>query len=135
MVQENARQGDWIKVICMAPDVCLTKVGSAVIPIPYQITDVLDDSKNVTGSVFFTKEKAFTIASFGNSVAGDGAGTDKGIKSGTTEGKVEYKIHCCNVRVEGEYILRHGDICYMNNKNTIGKIKCSKDMKKYLGDK
>ena len=53
--------------------------------------------------------------------------TSKGIKLGTTESACHPKTHSNNVRVRGEWAIRHDDVWEMNNRNTVGKLVYVKD--------
>ena len=54
-----------------------------------------------------------------------------GINSGTQLSICEAKTFSKTVRIEGKHALRHGDTCYMNNRNTTGKVCYVKDVKTY----
>ncbi|MBT0124618.1 DUF4150 domain-containing protein, partial [Vibrio campbellii] len=89
------------------PDVCLTKVGKPVVPIPYgnnaKSADLVDGSTSVT-------------ADGGNSIAlqgskfskstGDAAGDKKGVSSGTIEGEAQFVTSSPNVLIEGKGVAR-----------------------------
>ncbi|UMM07001.1 DUF4150 domain-containing protein (plasmid) [Vibrio campbellii] len=102
------------------PDVCLTKVGKPVVPIPYgnnaKSADLVDGSTSVT-------------ADGGNSIAlqgskfskstGDAAGDKKGVSSGTIEGEAQFVSSSSNVLIEGKGVARQSDQMTMNNGNTM----------------
>ncbi|MGR5165333.1 PAAR-like domain-containing protein [Vibrio owensii] len=102
------------------PDVCLTKVGKPVVPIPYgnnaKSADLVDGSTSVT-------------ADGGNSIAlqgskfskstGDAAGDKKGVSSGTIEGEAQFVTSSSNVLIEGKGVARQSDQMTMNNGNTM----------------
>ncbi|WP_285339261.1 PAAR-like domain-containing protein [Vibrio parahaemolyticus] len=102
------------------PDVCLTKVGKPVVPIPYgnnaKSADLVDGSTSVT-------------ADGGNSIAlqgskfskstGDAAGDKKGVSSGTIEGEAQFVTSSPNVLIEGKGVARQSDQMTMNNGNTM----------------
>jgi hypothetical protein len=100
------------------PDVCLTQVGPAVVPIPYpniaQSSDMDNGAKTVTADGQpLGHEKSF----FSKSV-GDEAGSNKGVASGTTAGKSEFVSFSFDVEVEGKGVVRAMDQMLNNNKNT-----------------
>ncbi|EGQ7793600.1 DUF4150 domain-containing protein [Vibrio parahaemolyticus] len=102
------------------PDVCLTKVGKPVVPIPYgnnaKSADLVDGSTSVT-------------ADGGNSIAlqgskfskstGDAAGDKKGVSSGTVEGEAQFVTSSPSVLIEGKGVARQSDQMTMNNGNTM----------------
>ncbi|MHC6528913.1 PAAR-like domain-containing protein [Vibrio proteolyticus] len=102
------------------PDVCLTKVGKPVVPIPYgnnaKSSDLADGSTTV-------------VADGGNSIAlkgskfskstGDAAGDKKGVASGTIEAEAEFVTASSNVLIEGKGVARHSDQMTMNKANTM----------------
>ncbi|MGR5159493.1 PAAR-like domain-containing protein [Vibrio owensii] len=102
------------------PDVCLTKVGKPVVPIPNgnnaKSADLVDGSTSVT-------------ADGGNSIAlqgskfskstGDAAGDKKGVSSGTIEGEAQFVTSSPNVLIEGKGVARQSDQMTMNNGNTM----------------
>ncbi|OAP46079.1 hypothetical protein ATC00_03305 [Sinorhizobium americanum] len=117
---EGLRDTDAAKIICLAPDVCLTPIGKDAVPIPYQIVDYCGHDQNYTPSVRFTGQKAMVLRSNTTHVHGDAPGTKKGIKSGAVENICEPIGHAAEVRAEGSNVIRHLDRFWMNNKNTQG---------------
>lgn len=113
------KDGDY-KVISMAPDVCLTPIGSSQVPVPYPITIALNSSNNESQNVYFNGNPAFILSSDSVKTQGDEAGTGKGVKSGTKGAKAEPKDHSSSFKVNGSPVIRVNDQFYMNNKNTIG---------------
>ncbi len=108
------------KASATLPDVCLTVVGPSVVPIPYtnsaKSSDLADGSKTVTadgGNSIAIKSCSFSKSS------GDAAGTNKGIVSGTTEGKAEFITSSPTVKIEGKGVCRLSDQMTMNNMNTM----------------
>ncbi|ENM5758778.1 PAAR-like domain-containing protein [Vibrio mimicus] len=113
------KDGDY-KVISMAPDVCLTPIGSSQVPVPYPIIISLNSSNNESQNVYFNGNPAFILSSDSVKTQGDEAGTGKGVKSGTKGAKAEPKDHSSSFKVNGSPVIRVNDQFYMNNKNTIG---------------
>jgi len=105
------------KVICTAPDVC--KIASGT-PVPFPITETLNNSAKTAKKTNFNGKKAFMLKSHTTKVTGDEAGVGGGIKSGTNMKKAEPIDHSSTVKVEGSWSVRVKDKVYMNNKNTIG---------------
>lgn len=119
-----ARKVGQQKIQNMAPDVCLTQVGNALVPLPYNISETLDKAKKTASTVLFNTDEAFIKSSHSNTVIGDTQGNIKGgIVSGTKGKQSDPLTHSSTVKVEGKPLLRVGDTCHMNNKNTLGKIK------------
>lgn len=118
-------------VVCTAPDVCKTPIGSSTPPIPYQITGKLGDDANASGNVFLTGLKAFKFDSVVTHVTGDEPGAAKGVKSGTVGDIAEPKTASSVVRVNGQWLVRDGDAFWMNKRNTVGELIYKKDRGKY----
>ncbi|HID37519.1 MAG TPA: DUF4150 domain-containing protein [Ghiorsea sp.] len=120
--REGARKIGKAEVVGMAPSVNKTPVGSSTPPIPYGVTMKLSISAAVSPNVFYTKCPAFTIISNTAKVTGDEAGSATGVKSGTTSAKAEPITKSSTVRVNGNWAVRHDDLFFMNEKNTVGKL-------------
>ncbi|UXT44058.1 DUF4150 domain-containing protein [Agrobacterium tumefaciens] len=118
--REGLRDIDEARIVSLAPDVCLTPVGSSVVPIPYPVVDFCGHDKNYTPSVRFTGKKAMVMRSCTTHVHGDAPGSRKGVKSGTVESICEPIGHADQVRAEGSHVIRHLDRFYMNSRNTQG---------------
>lgn len=118
--REGLRDIDEARIVSLSPDVCLTPVGSSVVPIPYPVVDFCGHDENYTPSVRFTSKKAMVLRSNTTHVHGDKPGTRKGVKSGTVEGICEPVGHAAQVRAEGSCVIRHLDRFKMNNGNTEG---------------
>ena len=118
--REGLRDLDEARVVSLSPDVCLTPVGSSVVPIPYPIVDYCGHDKDYTPSVRFTGKKAMVMRSCTTHVHGDAPGTKRGVKSGTVENICEPIGHAEQVRAEGSHVIRHLDRFWMNNRNTQG---------------
>lgn len=118
--REGLRDLDEARIVSLSPDVCLTPVGSSVVPIPYPVVDYCGHDKGYTPSVRFTGKKAMVMRSCTTHVHGDAPGTKKGVKSGTVENICEPIGHAEQVRAEGSHVIRHLDRFWMNNRNTQG---------------
>jgi hypothetical protein len=129
--KEGLRDTGEARIICLAPDVCLTPVGNSVVPIPYQIVDYCGDDQGYTPSVRFTGKKAMVLRSSTTCVHGDAPGTRKGVKSGTVEDICEPIGHATEVRAEGSNVIRHLDRFHMNAKNTVGEAIFVRDTATY----
>jgi hypothetical protein len=132
---EGLRDTDAAKIICLAPDVCLTPVGSSVVPIPYQIVDYCGHDHTYTPSVRFTGQKAMVMRSNTTHVHGDAPGTRKGVKSGAVEDICEPIGHASQVRAEGSHVIRHLDRFWMNKRNTQGEAQFVRTTRTYEAPK
>ena len=110
------KNGQWM-VIFMAPDVCKTPVGSAIVPIPYPVIAKLGDSVKTLSNVKANGDELLTISGQIPTTLGDQGGVQKGIKSSTVGGKCSYKKnqHSSTVRADKQRILRNGDKYWMNH--------------------
>lgn len=102
------------------PDVCLTTVGNAVVPIPYgnsaKSTDLVNGSKTVSA------DGANSIAIKGckfSKSTGDAGGDKKGVASGTIEAEAEFISSSPTVKIEGKAVCRLSDQMTMNSANTL----------------
>ena len=115
-------------IVSTVPDVCLTPCGSNMVPVPYNITAKQSDSAaNTTPTVRLTGRRSHNTGSLITSCHGDEAGTGGGVKSGTVGNQCEPLEHSASVRSEGKFMVRHNDLWWMNNKNTIGRLLWVKD--------
>ncbi|WP_421701026.1 DUF4150 domain-containing protein [Aliiroseovarius sp.] len=115
-------------ITCMAPDVCKTPVGSAVVPIPYMITSMLDWAVRTEPTVKLTELEAFTMNSRTDKVVGDEPGTLGGVKSGVNKGWCRPISQHFNVQVGGYELIQNNNLYDMNCAgpegpgNTIGRL-------------
>ncbi|MEM7497552.1 MAG: DUF4150 domain-containing protein [Pseudomonadota bacterium] len=128
---EGLRDESRARIVSLAPDVCLTPVGSSVVPIPYPVVDNCGDDENYTPSVRFTRQRAMVMRSNTTCVHGDAPGTRRGVKSGTVGDICEPIEHALKVRAEGSEVIRHLDRFYMNRRNTVGEAIFVRDMAGY----
>ncbi len=129
MLNSAARkQGANATIICMAPDVCKTPVGSAVVPIPYMIVSRLDWATQTVPDVKITNQEAFNMASRTNKVMGDEPGNLGGIKSNVNRGWCRPMSNDVTVMVGGRELIRNNHLYEMNCAgphgpgNTIGRL-------------
>jgi uncharacterized Zn-binding protein involved in type VI secretion len=99
-------------------DVCLTPVGSSVVPIPYTNIAVSADADKTASTVLINGNPVCHKKSIFSKSTGDEPGTRKGIKSGTIQGKAEFIQGSPNVLIEGIAAARQGDLMVSNNRNT-----------------
>jgi uncharacterized Zn-binding protein involved in type VI secretion len=99
-------------------DVCWTKVGKPVVPIPYTNVARSADAAKAAGTVFINGNPVCHQKSIFANSAGDEPGTRKGVVSGTIKGKAEFVTGSPNVLIEGIPAVRQGDLMVSNNGNT-----------------
>jgi hypothetical protein len=122
MKEEATRKTLKAQVVFQAPDVCLTPSGPSMVPVPYPIIGQFSDSTATTPTVKMTSEEAFNLGSKIATVIGDEAGVGGGVMSGVNKNVCEYLTFSPTVFAEGKNVVRHDDIMWMNNRNTIGKV-------------
>ena len=115
-------------VINTAPDVCLTPMGGQMVPVPYNITCTFDVAVMTSSNVNYGGLPAFTMDSRLPTVKGDEPGVGGGVVSGVNLGFCKPVQHSGTYRVNGAWVIRHGDQMDMNCAgpngvgNTVGKI-------------
>ena len=102
------------------PDVCLTQVGNAVVPIPYPNLGQSSDTTNGPKSVKVDGKMPMVKGSKYSKSTGDEAGSKKGIKSGTHKDECEFMMYSPDVKFEGKNACRMGDTLWHNKKNILG---------------
>lgn len=116
------KDSQWL-VISQSPDVCKTPIGPVTPPIPYPVTAELAGAVQPVPSVIANGAPVVVLTqSFIPKTKGDEPGTAKGIRSGTVGDICEPLAHSSTVKIGGLPALRHNDLFWMNNKNTLGKI-------------
>ncbi|GEM75152.1 PAAR-like domain-containing protein [Vibrio sagamiensis] len=102
------------------PDVCLTKVGKPVVPIPYgnnaKSSDLAGGTTTVTadgGNSIALKDSTFSKST------GDAGGDKKGVSSGTIEAEAKFISASSTVLFEGKGVARQTDQMTMNKANTM----------------
>ena len=100
------------------PDVCLTPVGSSVVPIPYPNIAVSSDMDNGAKTVKSDGNPMGHEKSIFKKSTGDEAGSKKGVASGTLGDKAEFISFSLDVEIEGKGVVRAADQMIHNNKNT-----------------
>ena len=105
-------------VVTAFPDVCLTKVGKPVIPIPYTNIAKTEDMDKCAETVTADGNPLAHKKSIISKSTGDEPGDKKGTSSGTITDKAEFTSWSSDVEVEGENIVHAQDLMISNNKNT-----------------
>ncbi|MCP3888613.1 MAG: DUF4150 domain-containing protein [Desulfobulbaceae bacterium] len=102
------------------PDVCLTKVGKPIVPIPYPNTGKSSDAAKGPKSVKTDGKMPMVKGAKYSKSTGDEAGTYKGVKSGTIKAECEFMMYSFDVKFEGRNACRLGDPLFHNKKNIVG---------------
>jgi len=114
-----AHQGSGGKSVVF-PDVCLTPIGSAIVPIPYPNIGKSQDTVNGPKSVMTDGKMPMVKGAQYSKSAGDDAGSRKGIISGTIKDVCEFLMYSFDVKFEGKNVCRLGDPLWHNKKNIAG---------------
>jgi len=126
--------GEWARkcpealIVSIAPDVCLTPCGTAMVPVPYMIIARLANAEGTDPNHLVCGEPAFTTGSRIPTVEGDEAGTGGGIISGVNRGYCRPIEHSTTFQSGDDWLVREGDLCAMNcagpegPANTYGRI-------------
>ncbi|MCP4494619.1 MAG: DUF4150 domain-containing protein [Gammaproteobacteria bacterium] len=102
------------------PDVCLTKVGKPIVPIPYPNIGKSSDTVSGPKSVKTDGKMPMVKGAKYSKSTGDEAGTKKGVKSGTNKAECEFMMYSFDVKFEGKNVCRLGDPLFHNKKNIVG---------------
>ena len=129
--REGLRDTDAARIVSLAPDVCLTPVGSSAVPVPYPIHDLCGHDAGYATTVNMTGQRVMKLSSRTTHVHGDAPGTKRGVVSGTVEDVCEPVGHAAQVRAEGSNLVRHLDRFDMNAGNTQGEAIFCRDQGTY----
>ncbi|MCP4324579.1 MAG: DUF4150 domain-containing protein [Psychromonas sp.] len=102
------------------PDVCLTKVGKPIVPIPYPNIGMSSDTNKGAKSVKTDGQMPMVKGAIYTKSTGDQPGRYKGIISGTITGECEFLMYSFDVKFEGKNVCRMGDPLFHNKKNIMG---------------
>lgn len=132
--REGSREIGQGIVVSIAPDVCLTPIGSSMVPVPYGLIAYQNiDPANMANSVRQTSLVSHVKSSLITKSFGDEPGTGGGVKSGTTGAECEPKTYSSTVYAEGRNMVRFDDEWWMNHKNTVGRLIYTDDLNQYPG--
>lgn len=115
-------------ITCLAPDVCNTQIGNAVVPVPYMIISKLDWSEMTVSRVQMTGQQAFNMNARTNKVTGNEPGKLGGVKSGVNLGWCRPQSNKSNVFVDGAELVQNDNLYEMNCAgpngpgNTVGRL-------------
>ncbi|WP_153825228.1 PAAR-like domain-containing protein [Polyangium spumosum] len=133
MSGEWARECGEALVVSIAPDVCWTPVGGALVAVPYMIVARLDKAEGTDPNHLICDKPAFTTASRIPEVEGDEAGTGGGLISGVNRGYCRPLEHSSSSMAGDHWLVREGDLFAMNcagpegPANTYGRLVISND--------
>lgn len=102
------------------PDVCLTPVGGASVPIPYPNTAEAADTSEGPSTVRCDGEMPMVKEAKYSKSEGDDQGSDGGVTSGTHLDVAEFMQYSFDIKMEGRNVCRLGDPLFHNKKNTSG---------------
>jgi hypothetical protein len=102
------------------PDVCLTKVGKPIVPIPYPNIGKAADTAKGPKSVKTDGQMPMVKGAVYTKSTGDEAGSKKGVASGKIQGECEFMMYSFDVKFEGKNVCRLSDPLFHNKKNTLG---------------
>lgn len=102
------------------PDVCLTPVGSAVVPIPYPNTGKSKDTSKGPKTVKTDAKMPMVKGAKYSKSIGDEAGVKKGVVSSTHKDECEFMMYSFDIKFEGKNVCRLGDPLFHNKKNIMG---------------
>ncbi len=112
----TAKNAEFV-LVCMAPDVCWTPIGSKKVPIPYFITHTMATSQQCSRNVFFNGKAAYLHAnSYVDNVTGDEPGIKGGVVTGVNMKVSHSQQHSASVYINGKPMVRTGDMVLMNTK-------------------
>jgi hypothetical protein len=102
------------------PDVCLTKVGKYVVPIPYPNIGKASDTSKGPKSVKTDGKMPMVKGAKYSKSTGDELGNKKGIISRKNKDECEFMMYSFDVKFEGKNVCRMGDPLFHNKKNIMG---------------
>ena len=102
------------------PDVCLTKVGKPIVPVPYPNTGKSADTIKGPKSVKADGNMPMVKGAKYSKSTGDEAGKKKGVVSGKIKAECEFMMYSFDVKFEDKNVCRLGDPLFHNKKNIMG---------------
>ncbi|HBG06228.1 MAG TPA: hypothetical protein DDY22_11855 [Geobacter sp.] len=107
-------------VTVSGPDVCLTPMGNALVPVPYINTAKSATLADGTKTVKIDGSMGTIDGCNYSTSTGDQPGSGKGVASGTVGDKAEFINSSFDVKIEGKGACRNSDPMTHNNKNALG---------------
>jgi hypothetical protein len=109
--------------VSIVPDFCRTPIGPNSPAIPYMIIGEFSEATGVSTNITSNGEPVVIHGSTViPTVKGNEPGVGGGIKSNTVGGRVQAMEKSSTLSFNGERAVRVGDLVYMNDRNTIGKV-------------
>lgn len=99
------------------PDVCLTPMGSAKVPVPYISTGFFGDAVKTSKKVRMNGKQAFTTHSRIKKTTGTEPGVDKGVTSSGHIGPAKISKGSESINIEGHQSTRADDSTELNLKD------------------
>ena len=100
--------------VVTSPDVCQTKIGIAVVPIPYVNTAKSSDMAKGSSTVTMDGNPVMLSTSVFSTSRGDEPGTIGGVASGVNQGKARFVTTSSDVIVNGKPVGRRVDLMISN---------------------
>ena len=123
MARETVTRSKRFFCVSLQPDVCLTPVGSNIVPIPYPIKGEFKEASAASRNVKHQGDPAVLHGqTFIPKVTGDARGVKGGVKSGTYLDKAEPKDKSSTSTSNAKAWVREADLVWMNARNTMGRI-------------
>ncbi len=110
----SARRDDSNIIVSTGPDVCLTPMGSAMVPVAYSSVAFMGSSTRVSSSVRCNKRNDFQLNSRVGTSTGHEPGTGKGVKVPGYKGHALVIKASSSVFSEGWATCRHRDPAMIN---------------------
>lgn len=101
-------------IVVTSPDVCKTKVGSSVVPIPYVNTAKSADTTQGSTTVTMDGNPVMLSTSVFSTSYGDEPGKIGGVSSGVNKGKAKFVTTSNDVIVNGKPVGRREDLMISN---------------------
>ena len=133
--REGLRDNNAGRIVSLAPSCNRTPLGASMVVVPYPMVDFCGHDGAYSENVRMTGQRAMLHSSITLHVHGDAPGTGGGVVSGTTGGICEPIEHAPKVRANGKFLMRDGDRCWMNNRNTQGEAQFVRDTTVYPAPK
>ncbi|UXN05583.1 PAAR-like domain-containing protein [Bartonella sp. HY761] len=110
----SGRMDDWNYISAVGPDVCLTPIGSAKVPVAYDSFVTFEASERTSKSVYNNKKEDFQVNTRAKKIQGHEPGIDKGV---VVQGHQKYatiRKGSSTVFSEGWQVVRDGDPAWIN---------------------
>lgn len=112
--QVAARKDATNTIYSTGPDVCLTPMGSSMVPVPYSSIAFLDTSIQVTRNVKDNKKKDFQLNSRAKTSTGHEPGTGKGVVVPGYKGMALAREGSSSGATGGYAVVRDRDPAWIN---------------------